>query len=127
MDSIIRIGHLELEKNRMKTIENAGRVAEPGMLDYYFRSRPPGTVLTLTFQDPLTDLFGGKEVRGVWIKDDRTKYHFVEGTNFIELFKPEIADEAFPDEMIRPFMDYPGCCAIYPGRMLDDHIGQTHL
>lgn len=109
----------------MRTIENAGRVAEPGMLDHYFRSRPPGTVLTLTFQDRLTGLYGNKEVRGIWIKDDRTKYHFVDGTNFMELFEPEIGDEVFPDEMIRPFMDFPGCCAIYPGRVLDETFGQS--
>jgi len=110
----------------MKTIQNAGRVAEPGMLDHYFRSRPAGTILTMTFQDPLTGLYGGKEVRGVWVKDDRTKYHFVDGINFVELFEPEAADQVYPDEMIRPFVDYPGCCAIYPGRTLDNFIGHTH-
>ena len=104
----------------MRTIEDAGRISEPGMLDHYFRSRPPGTVLTLAFQDPLSGLYGGKEVRGVWIKDDRTKYHFVTGVNIVEMFDPGIEDEVYPDELARPFMDFPGCCGIYPGRVLED-------
>jgi hypothetical protein len=108
------------ECTAMKVDVNTRRVTQSHLLETYFRSLQEGTELTLSFQDPWAQHFGGQEVRGLWTKREDTKFHFEEGTNFMELFQPETETEVYPDEMIRPFIAYENFCAIYQGRMLGD-------
>jgi hypothetical protein len=103
----------------MKVDQHTRRVTEAHLIENYFRCIYVGTELTLSFQDPTAEHFGGREVRGLWVKHE-DKFHFKEGTNFMEIFQPEMDTEVYPDEMIRPFFAYGDFCAIYQGRMLGD-------